>query len=582
MAATVEIVIKTIDESTKQTKKISDSLKDLGKGIVKGTAAVVGFGFAAKKAFDLAEQAANMRQLAAAGEALGVDLESLRKASNNTVSDFGLLAATQTLLIGTSGDLKEAFLDNSDQLLAIAKAANRLNPTLGSTTFLYESLARGIKRSSPLILDNLGLVVKIGDANEKYAKSLGKTVGELTAEEKQMALLNATLKAGNVLIEQSAQVADEGADAFAQITAGVQNYTLALAKGAGQEGGFLSGIDKFVKSLQREAEVRNEVNRLLREGLITQQQVDDIQRGIIPMQTDALEILIKTTLEKERSIKASDDALIAMEKEFVAMRDGTDAAGELTDEMNDLAMAEGNVSDKAQGAKQSMLEFFNAADPSKLSDFQKNLENLDFARAGGGKIQQFGEDLEDAIEAGAVGMREITKASEAGFVATQALNAELGNTSVWEAAAAVAKQLEIGPGEALRLVKDLDGALNALDDVDLTITINRVFADGQLKPGAARGSTVGAVGGGEFLSVKEAFATGGSFLVPGSGGTDSQFVGFMATPGEKVSVDTPGQQKDSEAVTTITNVFPGTVHISSNDTELLMTMGLDVSGARVP
>lgn len=38
------------------------------------------------------------------------------------------------------------------------------------------------------------------------------------------------------------------------------------------------------------------------------------------------------------------------------------------------------------------------------------------------------------------------------------------------------------------------------------------------------------------------FATGGSFLVGGAGGTDSQVVAFKATPGERVDVRTPGQQ----------------------------------------
>lgn len=37
------------------------------------------------------------------------------------------------------------------------------------------------------------------------------------------------------------------------------------------------------------------------------------------------------------------------------------------------------------------------------------------------------------------------------------------------------------------------------------------------------------------------FANGGSFNVGGSGGTDSQVVAFRATPGERVSVQTPGQ-----------------------------------------
>lgn len=37
------------------------------------------------------------------------------------------------------------------------------------------------------------------------------------------------------------------------------------------------------------------------------------------------------------------------------------------------------------------------------------------------------------------------------------------------------------------------------------------------------------------------FATGGSFTVPGSGGTDSRMVAFRATPGERVSVTRPDQ-----------------------------------------
>lgn len=37
------------------------------------------------------------------------------------------------------------------------------------------------------------------------------------------------------------------------------------------------------------------------------------------------------------------------------------------------------------------------------------------------------------------------------------------------------------------------------------------------------------------------FATGGSFVVGGAGGTDSQLVAFRATPGERVDVRTPGQ-----------------------------------------
>ncbi|MBA3421649.1 MAG: tape measure protein [Thermoleophilaceae bacterium] len=46
----------------------------------------------------------------------------------------------------------------------------------------------------------------------------------------------------------------------------------------------------------------------------------------------------------------------------------------------------------------------------------------------------------------------------------------------------------------------------------------------------------------QFMSGVPGFATGGSFMVGGAGGTDTTPVSFMATRGERVSIDTPGQQ----------------------------------------
>jgi hypothetical protein len=39
------------------------------------------------------------------------------------------------------------------------------------------------------------------------------------------------------------------------------------------------------------------------------------------------------------------------------------------------------------------------------------------------------------------------------------------------------------------------------------------------------------------------YADGGSFMVGGTGGTDSQLVRFMASPDERVTVETPAQQR---------------------------------------
>jgi hypothetical protein len=157
-------------------------------------------------------------------------LDDLREASDGTISDIRLMSATTTLLAGAQGDLGSALASATPELLEIAKAANKLNPSLGDTAFLYESLATGIKRASPMILDNLGLTIKIGEANEKYAESIGKTVEQLTAEEQKLALLAEARRAGKVLVEQAGGAADSATDDFAQLEVTVENLTNALKK----------------------------------------------------------------------------------------------------------------------------------------------------------------------------------------------------------------------------------------------------------------------------------------------------------------------------------------------------------------
>jgi len=68
-------------------------------------------------------------------------------------------------------------------------------------------------------------------------------------------------------------------------------------------------------------------------------------------------------------------------------------------------------------------------------------------------------------------------------------------------------------------------------------------AGGAGKP-AARSwlqSFIAGTKGGVSFGVGQKFQRGGSFMVPGTGGPDSQAVSFMASPGERVSVTRPGQ-----------------------------------------
>jgi hypothetical protein len=238
--------------------KTSEKTLSLGEGLRKaaldsavlsgGLAALVG---AMKGLYELGKVGATVTQTSESFARLGMDLGALRGAADGTVDDMTLMSSTLTLAAGASDQLQAAFVTSADDLLRIAKAANALNPTLGDTTFMYESLALGIKRGSPMILDNLGITLNIAAANEKYAAAIGKTVEQLTEEDKKIALLNATLDAGNRLIEQAGGTTAAAADGFARFTTAATNLKNAMAQSAVASGGFFDNLGRGVDGLSK-------------------------------------------------------------------------------------------------------------------------------------------------------------------------------------------------------------------------------------------------------------------------------------------------------------------------------------------
>lgn len=234
---------KSTEAPAEPAKKTSLSFTDLKSALDLVTKSVKVAGQAIETAFNFVELGATVTQtedsfsnlINTIGAAPNL-LNQLKDAAGGTISDLSLMSSTATLLAGTSGDLATNLANATPELLEIARAANKLNPSLGDTAFLYESISKGIKRASPLILDNLGIVVKVGEANKIYAEQLGKSVKELTAAEKQQALLNATLKSGKTLIEQAGGSAGNAVDPFNQLTTSVENLKNEMAALASDTG----------------------------------------------------------------------------------------------------------------------------------------------------------------------------------------------------------------------------------------------------------------------------------------------------------------------------------------------------------
>lgn len=154
-------------------------------------------------------------------------LVDLRKAANGTVSDFDLIKRANLALVGSTGEFGKEFGQKLPQVLAAARAASKA--TGQDVDFLFQSLVSGIKRASPMLIDNTGIVLKLGEANEALAKKLGKSVEQLSSEEKQIATLNATVAAGSALITSLGDAQESNAEKLARANATITNTLDGLA-----------------------------------------------------------------------------------------------------------------------------------------------------------------------------------------------------------------------------------------------------------------------------------------------------------------------------------------------------------------
>lgn len=163
---------------------------------------------ALREAMDTTNMIKGLDQLGAAtGVAMGGLAKRFTEASGGAISLRESMEATAKAM--SSGMSQKQFL----QLGEVAKKASQ---ALGvSMSDAVSRLTRGITKLEPELLDELGLFTKVGKASEDYARSIGKSVDNLTDFEKRQAFANAVLK--------------EGTDKFAEINIPTNPYDKLLA-----------------------------------------------------------------------------------------------------------------------------------------------------------------------------------------------------------------------------------------------------------------------------------------------------------------------------------------------------------------
>lgn len=229
-------------EFDKGVKKAKQSTDDLGKGTDKTNASATKLGGNFKSLVTVmgtvtagvgaaiavfnqlskaAQEGANLDRLQQSGEALaktfGSSMESVvnsvKSASMGTISEMDIIASSnKAMLLGLGADAQTM----GDLMEVAAYRAKAMGMT---TTAAYDDIIRGIGRMSPLILDNLGITFDAEKVYTEYALAIGKTKDQLSEAEKKQALLNATIKEGNKMMDETGGLLRDNATAYEQFAA---------------------------------------------------------------------------------------------------------------------------------------------------------------------------------------------------------------------------------------------------------------------------------------------------------------------------------------------------------------------------
>jgi hypothetical protein len=230
----IEIVIAAKDLFSRQISAAMDKVKarmdKFKKHWIAATVAITAAILAVRKAWNLAFEAAQFQQqeqgfanLAAShGAASKTIIANLRRVSAETISTADLMVSAGTaMLLGIP-------VENLEKMMETARAASRI--TGESIQKMFSDIVRGVGRQSKLILDNLGIIVSVGKANEEYAKVMGIVGRALTDAESKQAFINATMLAGEEIIRRVNVEVKTSAEAMQAFQARMDNLKVFAGK----------------------------------------------------------------------------------------------------------------------------------------------------------------------------------------------------------------------------------------------------------------------------------------------------------------------------------------------------------------
>lgn len=188
-------------------------------GVQMVQAAVRGFGEFIERGSRVAAMRDGFTALAGGVDQADERIRYIKSSTQGLIAEFDIMqASNKSMLLGLNL--------NAQQMGELARTATILGRAMGQdATKSLDDLVIALGRSSPLILDNLGLSVKVEQANEDYARALGKTASELDGAERKQAFMNAAMEAAKEKVAAIGGLHLTAADRVSQLKASFINLT---------------------------------------------------------------------------------------------------------------------------------------------------------------------------------------------------------------------------------------------------------------------------------------------------------------------------------------------------------------------
>jgi len=204
------------NQTSNTTKAFSKQAQTIGGGLVPIYATIAAQVFAVSAAFRFLQDAMQTRNMiegqkafgAVTGTAYAALTASIQTATANMLS---FQEAASAAAIGTAAGLTRS------QMEGLGQAAKNASLALGrDLTDSFNRLVRGVTKAEPELLDELGIILRLEPATEKYAQMIGKTRQELNAFERSQAVANEVLDQAERKFGAIQKIMDEDAFALGQ------------------------------------------------------------------------------------------------------------------------------------------------------------------------------------------------------------------------------------------------------------------------------------------------------------------------------------------------------------------------------